>query len=58
MKDFEVVTATTLEEVKQLGMAGWVKYDEMTLNGTQIHFYKKPEGSQIFSIRINAEGIE
>ena len=42
-KDFEVATASTLEEVKQLGMAGWVKYDEMTLNGTQIHFYKKPK---------------
>jgi integrase len=42
-KDFEVATASTLEEVKQLGMAGWVKYDEMTLNGTQMHFYKKPK---------------
>lgn len=42
-KDFEVATASTLEEVKQLGMAGWVKYGEMTLNGTQIHFYKKPK---------------
>jgi len=42
-KDFEVATASTPEEVKQLGMAGWVKYDEIPLNGTQMHFYKKPK---------------
>jgi len=38
-EDFEISTATTLEEIKQLGQAGFVKYDEM--NG--IHFYKKPK---------------
>ena len=37
-KDFEVATATTPEEVKQLGISGWVKYDEMTLNGVQMSF--------------------
>ena len=42
-KNFEVTTATTPDEIKQLGMAGWAKYDEMTLNGTQMHFYKKPK---------------
>ena len=42
-KDFEVATACTPEEVKQLGVAGWVKYDEMTLNGVQMYFYKKPK---------------
>jgi len=42
-KDFEVATATTPEEVRQLGISGWVKYDEMTLNGVQMHFYKKPK---------------
>jgi integrase len=42
-KDFEVATATTPEEVKQLGVSGWTKYDEMTFNGTQMHFYKKPK---------------
>jgi len=30
--DFEVATAITLEEIKQLGMVGWAKYDEMSLN--------------------------
>jgi hypothetical protein len=24
-------------------MAGWIKYDELNLNGTQMHFYKKPK---------------
>jgi hypothetical protein len=42
-KDFEVATATTPEEVKQLEMSGWVKYDEMTVNGVTMHFYKKPK---------------
>jgi len=40
-KDFGVATATTLEEVKQLGMFVWIKYDEMAFNGTTMHFYKK-----------------
>jgi hypothetical protein len=28
-EDYEIGTATTEEEVKQLGQAGFVKYDEM-----------------------------
>jgi len=42
-KDFEVATATTPEEIKELGKSGWVKYDEITFNGVQMHFYKKPK---------------
>ena len=38
-EDFEIATATTEEEVKQLGQSGFVKYDEM--HG--IHFYRKPK---------------
>jgi len=38
-EDYEIATATTTDEVKQLGTAGFVKYDEM--NG--IHFYRKPK---------------
>src|SRR5665647_3322921 len=48
-EDFEEAVATTPEEVRQLGKAGWTKYDEMTINGTQMHFYRKPKrfgGSQ------------
>ena len=41
--DFEVTSATTIEEIKKLCMAGWIKYDEMTVTGIQVHFYKKPK---------------
>lgn len=37
--DYEVTTATNEEEIKALGKAGFVKYDEH--NG--IHFYRKPK---------------
>jgi len=38
-EDFEIATATTEEEIKQLGSNGFQKYDEM--NG--MHFYRKPK---------------
>ncbi len=38
-EDFEITTATTEEEVKQLVQAGFVKYDEMR----SIHFYRRPK---------------
>jgi integrase/predicted RNA-binding Zn-ribbon protein involved in translation (DUF1610 family) len=41
--EFEVTSATTTEEIKKLGMAGWTKYDELTVSGMQVHFYKKPK---------------
>jgi integrase len=41
--DYEVATVTTLEEVTKLGIAGWVKYDEITINGVHIHCYRKPK---------------
>ena len=41
--DFEVATANKPEEIKQLGMAGRVKYYKMFLNETQVHFFKKPK---------------
>jgi integrase len=41
--DFEETTATTAEEIRNLGKAGWTKYDEMTTNGMNIHFYRKPK---------------
>ena len=37
-EDFEETVATTPEEIRQLGKAGWAKYDEITVNGTQMHF--------------------
>ena len=41
--DFEEAVATTPEEVRKLGKAGWTKYDEMMVNGTPMHFYRKPK---------------
>jgi hypothetical protein len=38
-EDFDETTASTATEIRELGKAGWVKYDEM--NG--IHFYRKPK---------------
>jgi integrase len=37
--DYETATASTPEEIKELGKAGFIKYDE--LNG--LHFYRKPK---------------
>jgi integrase len=42
-EDFEETVATTPEEIRQLGKAGWQKYDEITMNGSQMHFYRKPK---------------
>jgi hypothetical protein len=40
-EDYDIATATTPEEIKELGKAGWTKYDEATFNGVQMHFYRK-----------------
>jgi integrase len=40
---YETTTATTIEEISKLGVAGWNKYDEITINGMQVHFYRKPK---------------
>jgi integrase/predicted RNA-binding Zn-ribbon protein involved in translation (DUF1610 family) len=42
-EDFEETVATTPEEIRKLGKAGWTKYDEMTTNGVTMHFYRKPK---------------
>ena len=39
-EDYEETVATTPEEIRALGKAGWAKYDEITVNGTQMRFYK------------------
>jgi integrase len=41
--DFEETVATTPEEVRKLGKEGWQKYDEMTVNGVVMYFYRKPK---------------
>ena len=42
-EDFEETVTTTPEEIRQLGKAGWMKYDELDFNGTRMHFYRKPK---------------
>jgi hypothetical protein len=41
--DYEETTATTPEEIRQLGKAGWTKYDEGMFSDVKIHFYRKPK---------------
>jgi integrase len=53
-KDYDVVTATTPEEISALGKAGWTKYDEATFNGIAMHFYRKPKRFNGFSGEIAA----
>jgi len=40
-KDYETTSAITPEEILSLGKAGWQKYDEVTVAGVQLHFYRK-----------------
>jgi len=42
-EDFEETTATTIEEIRALGKAGWINYDKIITSGSQIHFYRKPK---------------
>lgn len=44
-KEFEETTATTVDEIRNLGKTGWQKYDELTVNGIQVHFYRRPKRS-------------
>jgi hypothetical protein len=45
--EFAVTRATTLEEIKKLGKAGWTRYGKQTVHGTLVHFYKKPKSFQL-----------
>jgi integrase len=42
-EDYEETVAITPEEIRQLGKAGWTKYDEATFNSVHMHFYRKPK---------------
>ncbi len=42
-KEFEETTATTVDEIRNLGKTGWQKYDEIMANGVQVHFYRRPK---------------
>ena len=42
-QDFDIATATTDEEIKNLGAAGYEKYDERSLGATTISYYRRPK---------------
>jgi hypothetical protein len=42
-EDYEETIASTPEEIRALGKAGWTKYDELTVAGVPMHFYRKPK---------------
>ena len=42
-EDFDVATATTDEEIKNLGMSGYQKYDERIIGATHISYYRRPK---------------
>ena len=41
--EFEVATATTEEEIKKYGIAGYEKYDERKIGETCICYYRRPK---------------
>ena len=43
LQDFDVATATTDEEIKNLGMLGYEKYDERQIGGSHISYCRRPK---------------
>jgi len=41
--EFEIATATTDEEIKKIGGAGFTKYDERRIGDTVISYYRRPK---------------
>ena len=59
-KEYEETTATTIEEIRNLGKGGWTKYDEITFNQVQVHFYRRPKrftGNQN-NVDVNSENLK
>jgi hypothetical protein len=42
-ENYQEKIATTPDEIRAFGKAGWQKYDEATFSGDQMHFYRKPK---------------
>jgi integrase len=42
-QDFDVATASTDDEIRSLGAAGYQKYDERMISGTTISYYRRPK---------------
>jgi hypothetical protein len=55
-QDFEVVTATTDEEIKKCGEAGYQKYDERTVGATHVSYYRRPRDSEASEYECDPQG--
>ncbi|HTY76038.1 MAG TPA: plastocyanin/azurin family copper-binding protein [Candidatus Nanoarchaeia archaeon] len=42
-QDYEERVVTSAEDIRALGRAGWEKYDQITVDGVQMHFYRRPK---------------
>ncbi|MGB8780039.1 MAG: hypothetical protein WCD81_05250 [Candidatus Bathyarchaeia archaeon] len=45
---FEVATATTEEEIRKLGVAGFQKYDERKIGETYVSYYRRPKRFSVY----------
>ena len=45
-EEFEVATAIMDEEIKELGVGGYVEYDERRIGENCISYYRKPKRFQ------------
>ncbi|MBE3116736.1 hypothetical protein IMZ68_05980 [Candidatus Bathyarchaeota archaeon] len=59
-KEYEETTAITVEDIRNLGKGGWTKYDELTVNGVQVHFYRRPKrfNANANNVYVNSENIK
>jgi hypothetical protein len=39
-EDFEETVLTTVDEIRALGKADWVRYDDAAFSGFMMHFYQ------------------
>ncbi|MGA3192761.1 MAG: hypothetical protein ABSD73_09675 [Candidatus Bathyarchaeia archaeon] len=45
---FEVAAATTEEEIRKLGLAGFQKYDERKIGETHVSYYRRPKRFSVY----------
>ncbi len=41
--DFETTSATTVEDILELGKEGWIEYSVAKINNVEYHCFKKPK---------------
>jgi len=42
-KEYEETAVTTIDEIRNLSKGGWTKYAGLTVNGVQVHCYRRPK---------------